>query len=539
LCSCTEKFSGITFSEGASEAMILLTVQQKQILHHLLTDNSPIAMAELARQTNLTTRQVNYRLKSIKSWLAQRDVNLNATPNVGIKVVCSLAQRQKLLQELALQSEPHLVLSAGQRQQLLALVLLLADEPLILNRLQYISATSRTTILKDLEPISDWARVFRLTLVRKPNFGIIFDGLESDRRQALVSLLWGDTPFIQTSLISVTFDTGLKFSLENTSTSLPIILQINQILDGLSTGVAFGWVAFAEAQLGGRFTDDAVLHLSLAFAIQQWRIQAGHYSEVETDSMQWLTDQKVWSVAVGVTQLMQSHSPVSAFPVAEIVEIAMYLLAGVRDERWPGDLEIDPALTDLIDMLVEEVALAFSTPGLRHDIPLRDGLISHIIPAILRQRFNLWSPPRWSDGDIVRQLPQEYQIASELALLVTEHTEVVLPDNEIDTLALLLRAAFVRERPNYPRRVYIICPSGMATAQLLLARLRARFPSLEILGVLSMRELSTKQITNAQLLISTVPLESPRRNLPVIQVHPLLTVADIEAITNWLTTVTG
>jgi mannitol operon transcriptional antiterminator len=516
--------------------MVALTVQQKNILRSLLAADGPVAMAALAGQTKLTPRQVNYRLKAVKTWLDQRDAILKSTPGVGLKVTCSLTQRQKLLRELTTQADLYLVLTAGQRQQLLALALLTTTEPLILNNLQYISAASRTTVLKDLDPIQAWGLTFGLALIRKPNYGILFDGPESGRRQARAGVRWGDTPFKE-SLLAMTFGAGLNFSLADNRT-LPIVQQTNRWLAGLNTQTAFEWVAFAEAQLGGRFTDEAVLHLALALAVQAQRARNGRYLHVDAATLHWLTVQKVWPVAAEVLQLMETNLPQHSMP-AEIAGIAMHLLSGLRDHLWPGDLEIDPALTGLIDMLIGEVARAFSTSGLRHDTSLRDGLVSHIIPAVLRQRFGLWSPPRWSDGAIASQWQQEYRIAGELARLVTEQTGVVLPNSEIDTLALLLRAAFVRERPNQPRRAYVICPSGMATAQLLLARLKARFPGLEIMGVLSMRELSTERVAGAQLLISTVPLESPRRSLPVIQVHPLLTAADIEAITNWLTSTAG
>ncbi|RME69607.1 MAG: transcription antiterminator [Chloroflexi bacterium] len=515
--------------------MVSLTVQQKRILLHLLTENSPVPMSELADHLNLTTRQVHYRLKPVASWLSQRNASLVARPRVGVTIKCSPAQRQQLLQELARQSDLHLVLSAGQRRQLLALVLLFADAPLILNNLQYITTASRTTILKDLEPITDWGRLYSLELIRKPNFGVMFDGPEFNRRQAIASVLWGDTPF-RDPLISMNYGQGIRFALKDTPTSLPIIRQINRLLDDIPGPTAFEWVAFAETKLGGRFTDEAVLYLALVLAVQYHRLQTRHFVEVKPDTLAWLSTQKEWAVAQGIARLMQEEGLESTVPEAEIGTIAMQLLAGVRDQLWPGDLEIDPALTRLVDMLMDEVARAFSTPGLRYDIPLRDGLVSHIIPAILRQRFGVWAPSRSSEGVVPREWPQEFRIASELARLVTEHTGVPLPDSEVETITLLLRAAFVRERPSHPRRVYIICPSGMATAQLLVARLKTRFPSLEIQGVLSLRELSADRVANAHLLISTVPLESPRRGLPVIQVHPLLTATDIEAITDWLTT---
>ena len=44
---------------------------------------------------------------------------------------------------------------------------------------------------------------------------------------------------------------------------------------------AIGLVAKAEEQLGGRFTDDAVLHLALVFAIMSKRIQGGNHLEVD------------------------------------------------------------------------------------------------------------------------------------------------------------------------------------------------------------------------------------------------------------------
>ena len=354
------------------------------------------------------------------------------------------------------------------------------------------------------------------------------------RRQALTALLWGDIPF-EDPLTTMTYHKGLIFSLSSDTTQLPIIREFSELLNELDTPTALEWVTYAEAQQGGRFTDDVVLHLTLAFSIQRYRVQTGQSIDCDTEMLRWLEAQKVWKVAVDVSNNMWPDRPHDTL-TTEVAGITMHLLAGLRDYAWPGDLDIDPVLTDLITELMGEVATAFSTPGLRQDTALRDGLIAHIIPAVMRQRFNLWVPPSWSDGVLSRQYKLEYNIALELAKLVTERTGVKLPAGDIDTLTLLLRAAFVRERPHQPKRVLIICPSGMATAQLLVARLKARFPSLEILGVLSLRELTPEHVAGVHLLISTVPLlQPPKPGLPVIQVHPLLLPEDIETITHWLT----
>lgn len=516
--------------------MVSLTVQQRNILQHLLSTDAPVTVADLATQQNLTARQTSYRLKPVKRWLAQRGIALESTPGIGVELKCSLTQRQKLIRELTAQNDYPLVLTAEQRQQLLALILLTAGEPLVLTWLQYITAVSRTTILKDLKPIESWGRTFGLDLTRKPNFGIVFDGPELIRRQALTALLWGDIPCNQ-PLMSMAHSTGLTFTLTG-HVSPPIVQHTDDLLNGCDTQTAFSWVAFAEDQLGGRFTDDAVLHLALALAIHAQRVRAGHQLDFETEPLTWLKAQKVWSVAEDVSRSIWSDRELSSL-TTEIAGIAMHLLAGLRDHIWPGGLDLDPSMTDLVTRLMQEVAGAFNTPGLRQDVLLRDGLMAHIIPAIMRRRFGLWAPPSWSDGTLLKEHRREYEIARELAALVTEETGVILPAGEIDTLTLLLRAAFIRERPIHPRRAFIICPSGMATAQLLVARLNSRFPRLEILGVLSVRELTLERVAGAHLLISTVPIEAPRSSLHVIQVHPLLLTKDIEAITNWLAAAAG
>ncbi|MGC8000323.1 hypothetical protein, partial [Salmonella enterica] len=81
-----------------------------------------------------------------------------------------------------------------------------------------------------------------------------------------------------------------------------------------------------------------------------------------------------------------------------------------------------------------------------------------------------------------------------------------LPASEINNVALLLRAAYIRERPNRLQEVIIVCPSGMATAQLLVARLKTRFPHLGALRVVSLRELNRTVTASAELIITTVPL---------------------------------
>src|ERR671930_301337 len=110
-----------------------------------------------------------------------------------------------------------------------------------------------------------------------------------------------------------------------------------------------------------------------------------------------------------------------------------------------------------------------------------------------------------------------------------------LPPDALDDLILLLRAAVVRARPERARHILVICPSGMATTQLLVARLKARFPRLGTFEVLPLRELNAERLADADLIITTVPLTlSAPVSIDVIHVHPMLKPEDIVALTQWM-----
>ncbi len=513
--------------------MSTLTTRQRDLLHLLLDAQSPMGTAELADQMQLTPRQVNYGLNGLKQWLANRDITLNATPGVGVVLECTPDQVENLSGELAAESHFQLVLTVEQRQQLLALILLVANEPFILYQLQQLTQVSRTTVLKDLDGLDEWLQTHDLTLERRPNYGIWIEGQEQARRQALAAWLWGETP-LGLSLTNTSHTQGVVFSLGDDADLLPIVQKANQIIRRWETRRAFGHVAYAEAQLDGRFTDDAVLHLALVLAIQTERVKSNHHLNVESETIAWLESLAVWPVAAQIARRL-GWRLTNNWPQAEIAGIAMHLLAAPRNDRWPGDLEIDDAFSNLIDDLMQYIAQAYNLPDLKEDMTLRDGIVTQIIPACLRHRFNLWLPSSLPGTALSEKYIFEYQLAHDLAGIITRHTGVVLPDSDINNMALLLRAAFIRERPYKLQEVIVVCPSGMATAQLLVARLKARFPRLGTFKVVSMRELRPASLTAVELIITTVPLPAKiSEQVKVIQVHPLLLPEDIETITQWL-----
>ncbi|MFT7584742.1 MAG: mannitol operon transcriptional antiterminator [Cellvibrionaceae bacterium] len=526
-----------------SSVMISLTTRQRDLLRQLLESDETVVVADLAKQMNLSPRQVSYGLKGVRSWLEQRNILMQVTPGIGVELICSTSRREELLQDLKLGGDYALVLSAGQRHQLVSLNLLTATEPIILHSLQDDTQVSRTTILKDIEVVEEWLEVFNLKVEKRPNFGTWIEGGEWKIRQALTALLWGDTLF-EDPIFHMSHMQGLEFSLESDASLLPVLQQVTHLIEVLDFGKMTALVASAEAEMGGRFTDHEVLHLTLALAVQMLRIDSGKLIKSSTlnfEEAEKIGKKPIWVVAKHLLKMVHPMHKMDPKPETyagytnEINTLAVLLLAGSKNERWPGDLETEKEFDLLISRLLQLSEEAYELQGLAHDVTLRDGLIANVIPACLRRQYDLWSPvSRQSNQLSAEKYAFEHQIAGHLAAEVEKHTTYKLPKNEVNNLALLLRAAWVRERPHLLREVIVVCPSGMATAQLLVARLKARFPRLGNLNVVSMREISRQSLSQTDLVITTVPLSSLELPIKVIQVHPLLLPEDIATITQWL-----
>lgn len=514
--------------------MVTLTTRQRDILRIILEENRPISSSELAGLLNITPRQVNYSLQGVKVWLNQHNQDLKTVPGTGFAMDIHPEDAHKLSLEISSSAEVQIVLSVSQRQQLLALFLLSQVEPFIVSQLEQKAQVSRMTITKDLDEIETWLKSRQITLVRKPHFGIQTGGDEQDIQQALAEVLWGETPFSTDQIVQITHSDGLVFALDGDARLMPLVAWTSDLLAQLNLRRTIGLVAKAEEQLGGRFTDDAVLYLALAFAISARRVQGKHHFTVPDQQREWIESLPIWPVAGYISRRLGRDTS-SVWIPDDVAWLAMQMMAAPRSEILPGEIERYDDFASLTDRLLNYISQAIEIGKLKYDQTLQNGLLTHIVPACYRERFQIWFPVSLTNTTLTEYDEREMTIANEIACMVKEHTGVILPRSEIDNMVVLLRAAIIRNRTYKYERIIVVCPSGMATAQLLVARLNARFPYLNKLEVTSLRDLTPALLSEADLILTTVPLPRPFAVSPkVILVHPLLMPADIEAITRYL-----
>jgi mannitol operon transcriptional antiterminator len=509
-----------------------LTTRQRELLMLLLKSGEPLKSADIAQRLGLSARQLAYDLKSL-----QRSTTNAATLHISAKgaveLNCAPELRGKYVAALEAASGINLILSGDQRLQLLTLALLTATTPVKLSQLQDRLLVSRSTVIHDLDISEHWLSAQGLRLLRRPNFGVQCTGEESAIRQAITRLVWQGVSEGAT-LLHVDHFEGLKLNVSGDRSQLPILNDAIALARLWDTRSSLTLVTEAEAQLGGRFSDDAVVFLALSFAIQAQRVQAGCVAEIDEATLSWLRTLDAWPVAVETSKRLAWRWPAN-WPVGEIAWVCMHLLAAPRNDGWPSDTEDGRNYAVLVDALMQQIAFVYNAPRIARDQVLRDGVENYVVPACLRKRFGLPMSSLLETVPLSSDYAVELEAVKSLVDLVEAQTGVRLPEKESDVMALLMRAAYIRECEDVVQEVIVVCPSGMATAQLLVARLKVYFPRFRSYRVVPLRELNRRTFDANQLIICTVSLpEEIRMRARVIQVHPLLLPADVDRITRML-----
>jgi transcriptional antiterminator len=185
---------------------------------------------------------------------------------------------------------------------------------------------------------------------------------------------------------------------------------------------------------------------------------------------------------------------------------------------------------ELIDQLVAAAAarLHFS---LADDELLRANLAEHLRRLHVRLRYGLpVSNPL--QREVQKRYPDVYSVAAAILADVGRLDGAAIPIEEIGFLTMYLAGSLERHRLRPKIRVTVVCPAGMATAWILVSRLLAEFPQLEVTQVISKTafEHETAEVST-DLVISTVPLDGLSGQVPWLVVSPLLQERDVRRLT--------
>jgi mannitol operon transcriptional antiterminator len=515
-----------------STDMVSLSTRQCAILRELLVAEKPVTTSQVASRLDITPRMVRYDLAAINSWLGDRHVRLIKRPNYGLQVGASGEIRADLHGELNQLTGYRLVLSPTERVHVLILSLLTSDQPLLASQLGPRVGVSYPTVLGDLRRAEAWLEKHNLHLIRRPRIGFLVAGSEADWREAVIEFLLEAMGEELSLALTAQSQTALRVRMRG---KVGLSQALWELCEGLELDLSRELVDSAESLLQLQFADKARLALVFCLAIAMSRVQQGRTVELPSECLETLRDQREFHAAgIAAKEIAQCSGISLSEP--EIVYIAMQLLgAGVRrplsDIMAEGGMQgIDPEVLEAVADLLSEASI-YLQPCLEVDQQLIRNLAFHLRAALNRLRFGL--PIRNPLlAEIKDQYPYVFQVARRAAAVLEDSVGGEIPEEEIGYITMHLGAAMERLKSltGLRRRVLIVCGEGTATAWLLVSRIQAELPEIEIVEVTSAIKVSKEYVLAHDIaaIISTVPITT--EGAPVIAVSPLLQPQDIASI---------
>ena len=509
--------------------MTALDSRSKTILLALLNSNGAVSAAVIAEQMQTTPRIIRSSLQRIEYWLAIKGLRVKKQPGIGMSIDIPPEERQRIVREIENINSYDLILSREERVRLLTIALLTAEEPLLVKCFAPRLGVSRPTLFNDLEDVESWLTAHELKLIRRRGFGFLIEGSELKIRAALEAILFDSSG----QMVMLASLQG-KSSTESISQN-HLRLQTHQISKLCELRLDFETsrhlVEKVEALSAFKFTDSSFLAMATFFCILIERTGAGKYINEFPFPKPDFLDTREFSIARELTQVINQMDGL-ALDQNETANIAAHIM-GIKARQTLGDaipnansIMKDEDIEILLDDMIHDAAKLLH-PVLNVDQQLRQGLRFHLRPAINRLYFGLPIQNPLLE-EIKTQYAYIYWVAERTGKVLEDWLELPVPETEIGYLAMHFGAAMERLRSlsNNRVKVVIVCGGGCSTAWMLVSRLAAEFPELDVIDIKSAADLAAKEFTpeGIALIITTIPLQYAA--LPIIQVNPLLSAED-------------
>lgn len=488
-----------------------------RIVRWLVDQPGVRSTADLASDLGLSERAVRYRLTTVDNYLKDWGVELHRHRGAGLYIEATSDIRAEIISDLSGRSEAPRVYAPDERSHMLIAALLwAAPETISLDKIHEELEVSKTSARRDLQICEPWLERNGLPLVRRSGRGILVVGPERRIRQMMVQLLLETVP--EDVLLAYLSDDDV--AREQQASRLAVGMR--ERLDALplrETAEIVRSSPLSQRLAAGR----GEIVFSLYVAVSMARIRDNRPVDTETGRQRSVLDHPV---AEAVTALVPQFESLLEGPMeaAEVGAVTEYLL-GLDTLQVTSEVA-EPMEETLVDELLT-IAGNRLHPALADDPELRRGMLAHIGRLRIRLRHGL--PVH---NPLLHEVRERYedvhQVAKELGTSLEQQLGTRIVEDEVGFLTMYLCGAMERARLRPRRRALVVCPSGMATVWVLVSRIQAEFPELELVEVLSETGYEALDHRDYDLVISTIPVAE--HAAPVVVVGALLSAGDVSRV---------
>lgn len=480
-----------------------LSANARKLIEQLLSlPQGWVTAATLAESIGVSRRTVLRELPAVEQWMQAAGAHFVRNPGKGLLLDELPEQRDAL--RTRLNSGDKKELSRAERRQQLLTRLLREQEPCKTAALARELGVSESTLSADLDELETKLHPYRVEMFRRPGVGVWLQGDASSYRRVVSALLRSSLP--EKELAEVLCGRMPENTIFSTLLDTKTAEKVWKVLQQFEQ----------EEQL--HLPDAGFLALAIHCTLTIQQLQQGGDKGSAPRGLCPAGNHAARLVAAlnrafGLT-----------LPPEEAQYLELYLAAYLgAEDPWGSAQEME--LRNLEAALIREMEKALHT-DLSGYTSLRDDLYCHLRPMLLRVEQNirtenpqldtirtaypgLWKATR-AACDAVQQQFVLPVISDDEAAYLAMHFGAVLEQNAVFRLRL---------------RVVVACPLGMGSSRFLASRLGNEFPSLQVEGCCSVRELNAADLRRRRIdfIISTVPLEL---DYPAVCISPSLLEPD-------------
>ncbi len=479
--------------------------RSNKILRELILGNRQNVM-ELVDKYNLQERTIRADIKELNEALQEHSLPLIASDKNGELFIDTEEKPDISAYEKFIRAHTFYTyyLSKNERSTILAMILMNADGYVTVEQLRDIIGVSRNTLLHDLSELKKWFDENNMELVSQVRRGYIVNAPELQVRKGILKLLEvnGDNNDYGTG-----YHLGAFWNF--------LISQVDKL--GIYNEIKKDIIEQEEKQqafLSDYSFFETVIELTLAAnRIVKDHMLPDYYADT-------LKELKESSKYVFSRSLLETLGNRYGFLASE-AEV-LYCTDCLKGKSYLKDRHHKSNALDLRLMIAETLYQVSSCFGIDFylDFALYDLLIAHMRSAVYRLQTGeiLRNPLKES---LLKEYPEVFEIIRKNIGTLEEYIGTEFSEDEMSFMVLYFASVMEKEKAestkNSKVRVALVCETGRGTAQFMLAKLKTLDEMIDIVNVSSVHNTGEIKKAGAQMIISTIPLDS--EELPCITVR--------------------
>lgn len=495
-----------------------MTQRQQTILQILREADSYITTEAIALQIGYSKRTVRSEITQMKHTLQALGCDaLRAKTNVGYRLQLSEREWQQLMQKLDGTSAQTLYSEAmGGKYPIIEIIL--RNGTVQMTRLENEVFASYKNVTQYVEQAAAWLEQRNILLRRRRGYGISIDAELHWVRLALWSLFselehGTVSGFEEQEAVYTFFEMTNSAGIRETVRRLEEKYALRYSYESYRRLTFFLAVMVVEARKKRQyhFPFDELSGYNLALCMS-------------VDCMRWMTE------------TYQTQFPPEEQRFLQFVLASSEIMSFETPQAEQNFTNGHDDTVQLVDTMLSVLSGILRT-DFHEDALLRCGLLHYLSALGAEVRYG--SYPREMEEPASREPGSDIYIACWAAShLLEEALHMRVTVREIDSIAAHIASAM--ERKSVEATAYIVCSYGVGTSQLLREQMKRNFPNVNIVDVLTPRDLQTLNNEKAayDFILSTVSLQG-KMGVEVVRIGNRLQQTDILAVQKVLGTVAG